>query len=124
MPASQRSAKLKSLSAFGGAGLIFPEPREVQWTDAGFAFDGAAIVLPANPSPNDLALARFLANELSDRWDVQLPLRHVDRLPAGRSILIGAITNPLVREYCAKHHIEMTAATPGLKATCCAWSRS
>jgi hypothetical protein len=96
------------------SGPIFPEPREIQLTDARFALEGASIVLPPEASASDLSLARFLTQELSDRWDMQLPVRRAAQLPAGgRSIVMGVFTNPLVKELCARRRIPVTAADPG-----------
>jgi hypothetical protein len=95
-------------------GRIFPEPREITLTDKPFLLAGAAILTPADAPASDRALARSLAQELSDRWDVQLPIRRAAEAPAGgRSIVVGVFTNPLVSALCAREHIQVTASSPG-----------
>lgn len=74
----------------------------------------AAVLLPNNPTATDLQLARFLVEELSDRYDLQLGTQPIGALPgSGRSIVVGSIENPLVRERCARWKLDVSAKTPG-----------
>lgn len=95
--------------------IIFPLPQEIETLSAHFPLDESVrIVLPEQASANDLFLARSLMAELSDRFGLALKLERASRLPDGkRVILMGGITNPLVREYCARHHLEVSETKPG-----------
>jgi len=80
-----------------------------------FPLDGAAlVVLPLQASRNDSFLATFLAAELADRYGVAPKTEHLATLPAGRrAILMGSIQNPLVKDYCSRHHLKVTDRQPG-----------
>jgi glycosyl hydrolase family 20 len=98
--------------------LIFPPPREMEFSGHRFVLDRtASILLPANPSANDLLLCRFLIDELSDRYDLRPEIEHASRLPqaskAGRLILMGSIENPLIRECRAREHLDLADRNPG-----------
>jgi len=72
------------------------------------------IAIPHGTSSSDESLARFLTEELSDRYDLQLHTQRLEKLPAaGRVIVIGSTENPLVRELCQKHHLDVTPQSPG-----------
>jgi len=59
-------------------------------------------------------LARFLVEELSDQYDLQLGTQRTDVLPeSGRFILVGSIQNPLVKEQCTRWNLDVGAKTPG-----------
>jgi Glycosyl hydrolase family 20, domain 2/Glycosyl hydrolase family 20, catalytic domain len=94
---------------------IFPRPHEM--TESGRPFvlnEETTIILPSAASENDLRLARFLVEELSDRHGVEARVRHENALPHGhRFILMGSITNPLVRDYCRLHRPDVSASSPG-----------
>jgi hypothetical protein len=71
-------------------------------------------LLPNNPTATDVLLARFLVEELSDRYDLQLGTQRTDVLPeSGRFILMGSIENPLVKEQCTRWNLDVSAKTPG-----------
>ena len=54
-------------------------------------------------------MARFLTAELSDRYGLALSTRKAASLPErGPFILMGSISNPLVREYCRRHELPTT----------------
>jgi hypothetical protein len=95
--------------------LIFPPPRTLTVAERGFALTGAeTIALPANPSGDDLSLARALQDDLGDRFGIHLKAEPVAELSAPRrTILIGSLANPLVKGYCAQHGIDITADKPG-----------
>lgn len=84
--------------------LIFPEPQEISSTDSDFVLNReVSIVVPSQPSEQDLLLAGMLVNELGDRIGLHLKIERVTALTAGnRVILMGSIENPLVSQYCAE----------------------
>jgi hypothetical protein len=72
------------------------------------------VVVPLAASASDRALARFLMEELSDCYDLQLKTEYSEKLPtAGKFIVAGSIRNPLVREFCRQNRLEVTAQNPG-----------
>jgi Glycosyl hydrolase family 20, domain 2/Glycosyl hydrolase family 20, catalytic domain len=94
---------------------IFPHPHEMTELHTPFVLtEETAIILPGGASEDDLRLARFLVEELSDQYGVEPRLRHVNALPEGNQfILMGSISNPLVREYCRRNRPEVSATNPG-----------
>ena len=94
---------------------IFPQPHEITAVPGHFLLnEESTIVLPGGASESDLQLARFLVEELSDRYGVQPRVRHENALPDGKGfILMGSISNPLVREYCRGHRPDISATHPG-----------
>lgn len=94
---------------------IFPRPHEM--TESGRPFvlsEETGIILPGAASENDLRLARFLVEDVSDRYGVQPRVRLEDALPESNGfILMGSINNPLVREYCRLHRPDVSATSPG-----------
>ncbi len=103
--------------ATGGPGrpLVFPVPQEIQVLQANFPLDEQVpIALPVKAASSDLFLARFLLGELTDRYGLALKTRRFAILPTDkRLILMGSITNPLVKEYCVQHHIKVDDRKPG-----------
>jgi hexosaminidase len=95
--------------------LVFPVPQEMELKGASFALrEPIHIVIPASPSGNDLLLARELAADLGDLHALNVSIEKSPRLPAsGRFILMGAVTNPLVKQYCAQHGLTVTQSSPG-----------
>lgn len=97
------------------ASWIYPTPREISATGRAFALDDqVTIAVPGATSKEDLFLARFLTDELGDRFGLHLKTERAAHLGAGkRMILMGSISNPLVKEYCAQNHIDLSAQNPG-----------
>jgi hypothetical protein len=95
--------------------LIFPAPKEITATGAGFTLDDqTTIVLPSRASEQDLRLAGFLRDELGDRFALHLKTERVAALDPGRRlILMGSVANPLVKAYCTRHKIDVSAQSPG-----------
>jgi len=89
----------------GAAPPVFPKPRQIESLNNRLTLaESVPILLPTNPSPDDLFLARFLAGELSDRYGVALHTRRVATIPPdGAFILLGSAANPLVRDYLSGH---------------------
>jgi len=94
---------------------IFPPPKTAAASGAPFTVDDRTVIaLPLRASGQDLFLAGFLRDELSDRYGVELETVRVAELPPGRrAILMGSIANPLVQAYAAKHGIDVNAKAPG-----------
>jgi hypothetical protein len=94
--------------------LIFPKPQEVSSSGSDFTLDDqVCIVVPSNPSEQDLFLATSLINELSDRFGLRLKIKRVANLSANeRGILMGSKQNSLVRQYCSD--MNLTASVQGL----------
>lgn len=94
---------------------IFPKPQEVQLAEGRFALnEDVALIVPLPATANDLFLARFLTAELSDRYGLRLRTKPAAQLPSsGPFILMGAAGNPLVREYCARGRLDLSAEKPG-----------
>jgi len=95
--------------------LIYPVPRQTELRGRPFTLrSDCLIALPAADAARDASLARFLSQELSDRYDLQLQTKHLEKLPAtGKVIVLGSCQNPLVRECCHKHGVELTPQNPG-----------
>jgi Glycosyl hydrolase family 20, domain 2/Glycosyl hydrolase family 20, catalytic domain len=94
---------------------IFPKPQEISSSGSDFVVDNQVrIVVPPNATEEDLFLARSLASELSDKFDLYLKIERVSRLTAGvPAILMGSIQNPLVRQYCARINLDGGKQIPG-----------
>ena len=86
--------------------LIFPEPQKMTVLAEDFRLDEQVpIVVPEAAAAAELATARELAAELSDRYGLGLRLATRAALPAGRYILMGSTKNPLVRAALAAHRV-------------------
>jgi hypothetical protein len=94
---------------------VFPEPQQMEVLKTNFPLDDQAlIVLPLQASRNDAFLASFLAAELAERYGVALKTERLAALPTGkRAILMGSISNPLVKDYCSRHGLQVTDRQPG-----------
>ena len=108
LPTQRRSAGPNRAASF---------PRPEKWSPLASDFlidSGAVILIPAHPSEQDEFLANSLANELGDRYGVHLKTERTDQVDsAKRVILIGSITNPLVRRRCAEQALDISATKPG-----------
>ena len=88
--------------AAGDRPLIFPVPLEVHILGNNFTIDsGTFILIPSKPARQDNFLAGLMSNEFADKYEIQVLIR---RKPAftdrDKGILIGDITNPLVKSWC------------------------
>jgi len=94
---------------------IFPVPQQMTLRGAPFALnEDCTLAVPLAASTSDVTLARSLTEELSDRYDLQLKVERSAKLPtAKRFIVAGSLQNPLVREFCHRNHLEVTAQSPG-----------
>lgn len=95
--------------------LIFPSPQEISSSGSDFVLDDqVSVVVPTDPSEQDLLLARLLLNELSDKCGLHLKIARSRNLsPNGRIILIGSIKNPLVQQYCRERDLLPSAQQIG-----------
>jgi len=87
--------------------MVYPSPREIELRKGFFEIgdeDGVVIGAPTEASEEDLKLARFWAAEVSDRHGIGLGTLRMDRLPekGRRAILLGAMSNRLVRDACER----------------------
>ena len=108
-------AGLSAPASAAAAGPIFPAPRESSPAAGDFVLDQTSVIaIPASPSHEDLFLARMLAEELGDRFDLHLKIERLAHLaPARKLIVMGAFSSPLVAEYCAGHALKVDARNPG-----------
>ncbi len=95
--------------------LIFPVPLEVQLLEGQFSIDSNTFILiPQNSGKTDEFLARIIANEFADKYEVPVM---ISRKPVftdkDKSILIGDITNPLVKFWCDQKKLTTELKTLG-----------
>ncbi|VAW22393.1 Beta-hexosaminidase [hydrothermal vent metagenome] len=95
--------------------IIFPIPQQLKVTQDTFTVDESiSVLVPENASEYDISLARLLVRELSGKYGVALKIKRCTSIPKdGRAVLMGTIDNPLVREYCNAHKLELTEQEPG-----------
>ena len=95
--------------------LIFPIPQQLQVTKESFVLDESIlIVTPKNASEKDIALARLLVKELSNKYGIALKIQSVDAIPKGKKVvMMGTFSNPLIKKYCADNRIALTKQSPG-----------
>ena len=81
---------------------VYPFPRRMESLAGEFVLDEEVrLLLPERPSDQDLFLARFFAAELTDRYQVAIHMESAVEIPRdGRSVLIGSIDGPLVKQAC------------------------
>jgi len=114
-PAKNPEQNLESPNWIGKLSPIFPNPQHMELSGASFLLDEETkLLLPATVSETDRSLSRFLCEELSDRFGLNLRTQYAARLPeSGRFILLGSADNALVQEYCAHHRLRLTPGSPG-----------
>ncbi len=95
--------------------LIFPKPQEMILSTGSFSLDAnTQILIPLNASENDVDLAKFLVNDLVDKYYMPLQTQHTSEIMAeSSSIVMGTIDNPLIKEYCLNRNIDVTSKNPG-----------
>ncbi len=100
-----------------GAGLpfIFPQPQEIKLSAGSFGLDSKTkVLLPQNASNADRELAKFLVNDMVDRFHMPLQTQVVSEIPANtNNIVMGTIDNPLIKSYCQARNIDVTSKSPG-----------
>jgi hypothetical protein len=94
---------------------VFPEPQEMHPSGAPFTLDEkVSIVIPVEATHADWRMAHFLSAELSSRHGLAIHPEAEAHLPAGRPfVLMGTIGNPLVKQYCADHGLQVSGTSPG-----------
>lgn len=95
--------------------LIFPIPQDLQVTQETFVMDETvSVLLPQNAGEKDFFLARFLIRELSDKYGIALKIETRPDIPADRKVVVmGSVSNPLVKKYCADNRVSVTKENPG-----------
>jgi hypothetical protein len=83
---------------------IFPIPTELQYNEGLFMFDKEVyILIPEKESSSDDFLAKLLSGELADKYEQPISIKRKSSIPGNEKfILIGDITNSLVKDYCDK----------------------
>jgi hypothetical protein len=91
--------------ATGEKPLIFPIPLDVQFKNGNFLIDKTTFILvPEKKNEIDDFLAGLLFNEMVDKYKQPLPIVKRSVIPAkDKFILIGDLTNPLVKRYVEKN---------------------
>jgi Glycosyl hydrolase family 20, domain 2/Glycosyl hydrolase family 20, catalytic domain len=94
--------------------MIFPVPREVTERSRRLKVDESVVILaPELASSSDLFLASFLSAELASQYGIPLRVRRTAAIPkAQRFILMGDVSNPLVRQYGEAHGIHAASGAP------------
>lgn len=87
--------------------LIFPLPAEISLGEGAFMVDRSAYILvPEKPSEKDLFLSGLLLSDISDKYEQPISIRRQNLFSEkDRFILIGDISNPLVKKYCEQKKI-------------------
>jgi hypothetical protein len=90
--------------------LIFPLPTEVKITGGTFNIDKTtSIILPEKQNKADAFLSTLLFNELADKYGQAINIARSSKLPvSGKSIVIGSLSNPLVKEFCEEKGLMAT----------------
>jgi hypothetical protein len=96
-----------------GKPFIFPIPSEIQVNEGKFRVDETAfIAIPENG--NDNFLIRLFSNELADRFQRTIAITKKSKLKdTDKFILIGDLTNPLIKAYCAQNNLISALARLG-----------
>jgi hypothetical protein len=90
--------------------LIFPVPKEVQVNTGKFTIDKSAfIMLPLKESQTDDFLATLLINEFVDRYEKSIVITKKSSFSdEDKFILIGDVSNPLVKKFCEQKGLVTT----------------
>lgn len=83
--------------------LIFPHPLEMQLKQGSFLLDEKTfLLLDEKEGTDDQFLSSLLQNEIADKYQYAIKTISSKKL-AEKFILIGSITNPLVKNYCVQN---------------------
>ncbi len=90
--------------------LIFPVPSEVKINAGKFYLDKSTfLILPEKETKADGFLGKLFSNELADRYGYAIKnIRRSKFNAKDKFILIGAISNPLVKDYCEQKGLVST----------------
>ncbi len=85
--------------------LVFPLPSEIHISEGEFSIDlNTKILIPQEASRQDMFLAGFISAELADKYELPVMTTKKNSVyDAERFILVGSITNPLVKSYCDRN---------------------
>jgi hypothetical protein len=110
-----RALLIAACCAGSAAAGVYPPPRESRRLPGELVVDAAlTILLPAQASAGEIQLARLLTAELGDRYGLAVHTRAASALPAsGRFVLMGAVSDPLVRRAGAELGIDTGRNPPG-----------
>ena len=95
--------------------LIFPHPEKMEILKGAFSLDEQTVImLPENPSQNDVFLARFLAADLTDHYQLAVKTVNSSQVDEKRkAILMGTISNPLIESLCSQHGLTVSEQPSG-----------
>jgi hypothetical protein len=95
--------------------LIFPIPQQLKLTQESFVVDETvSIIVPENAGEPDINLAKALVREMSDKYSVALKIKAAGEVQStGKAIIMGTLSNPLIRKYCSENKIGLTEKKPG-----------
>jgi len=84
--------------------VIFPIPSEALINEGVFTIDKTVyIMIPEKVSSNDEFLAKLLSNDLADKYELPISIFRKSAISEkDKFILIGDITNSLIKDYCEK----------------------
>ena len=84
--------------------MIFPFPSDIQVLGGNFEIDSATFILvPQKAGEQDDFLAGLVSNEFADKYEVPVMIYGKKNFTdEDKFILVGDLTNPLVRTYCEK----------------------
>ena len=99
----------------GNFSPVFPIPREADYFDKYFPLsEDTTVLLPAKPGKQDSFFAQLIVSELAEKYGLVLKIKKVSKLAENKNfILIGSISNPLVRNYATINNIQISAKNPG-----------
>lgn len=103
------------LAAASELPLIFPIPQQMELTSEHFVMDETVVIaVPDQPGEKDMALARMLVKELSNKYGIALKIQQVQTVPIDKKvILIGTLQNPLIKKVCLDRQLLVTSQSPG-----------
>ena len=95
--------------------LIFPFPLDIQVSEGNFEIDSNTFILtPQNPVSYDNFLAGLISREFADKYEIPLLINRKSSFTGSdKFILIGDITNPLVKTYCDRNGLTGSLKTLG-----------
>ncbi|MDQ1296044.1 MAG: hexosaminidase, partial [Bacteroidota bacterium] len=90
--------------------LIFPVPNDIQLSGGNFVIDKSTfIVLPEKPLKSDAFLADLLFAEFSDKFEQPVFIKRLSVVSGNEKyILMGDISNPLIKKYCKDNNLLST----------------
>lgn len=100
----------------GAFGAVFPPPQKMQPLKETFVLENASIAVPANPTPQEIFLARSLSAYLVDRWQVALPTTEFTKLPSDRPLIVmGTRKGRLVSQALGQLRLETEPRAAGVE---------